>query len=199
MRVGLYRAVWTVVRLLARVLYRLEVRGAVPATGPLVLAANHEAALDAVILPQATRRPVRFLAKAELWRHRPVGWLLDTLGGIPVARGRGDLEAFRAACALLEAGDAVGIFPQGTVHGDRPWGRGAAKLALATGAALVPVRLVNTRRALSRRRIGLPKVRVLVGEAIPVERARPTVAAARELTERLQAAVEALGERRPVP
>ncbi len=196
MRVGLYRTVWTLVRALARVLYRLEVRGAVPASGPFVLAANHESALDAVFLPQATRRPVRFLAKEELWRRRPAAWLMDAFGGIPVSRGRGDFETFRRARELLEAGEAVGVFPQGAVHSpdDRPWGRGAAKLALATGAPLVPVRLVNTDRVLRGRRIGFSKIRVLVGEPIPVERAKPTVAAARELTERLRAAVAQLGE-----
>lgn len=187
------------VRALARVLYRLEVRGAVPATGPVVLVANHEAGLDAVVLPLATPRPVRFLAKEELWRRRPVAWLMDALGGIPVSRGRGDVQALRRTRELLEAGEIVGIFPQGTVRGERPWARGAAKLALATGAPLVPVRLVNTREALSRGRIGFPKVSILIGEPIPVERAKPTIAGARELTERLQAAVETLGLRRPVP
>jgi 1-acyl-sn-glycerol-3-phosphate acyltransferase len=186
--------VWTLVRALARVLYRIEVRGAVPASGPFVLAANHEAGLDAVILPLATRRPVHFMAKQELWRRRPIAWLMDALGGIPVSRGRGDVEALRRACSLLEAGEPVGVFPQGTtVRGDRPWRRGAAKLALATGAPLVPVLLVNTREAFSRGRIGFPKVRILIGEPIAVERAKPAVAAARELIERLREAVEALG------
>lgn len=194
MRVGVYRSVWALVRALARVLYRLDVRGTVPASGPFVLAANHEAGLDAVILPLATRRPVHFMAKAELWRRRPVAWLMDALGGIPVSRGRGDVEALRRARGLLEAGEPVGVFPQGTVRGERPWRRGAAKLALATGAPLVPVRLVNTREAFSRGRIGLPQVRILIGEPIAVERAQPTVAAAKELTERLQAAVAQLVE-----
>ena len=194
MRVGIYRAVWALVRALARVLYRLEVQGAVPASGPFVLAANHEAGLDAVILPLATRRPVHFMAKQELWRRRPIAWLMDALGGIPVSRGRGDVEALRRARSLLEAGQPVGVFPQGTVRGDRPWRRGAAKLALATGAPLVPVLLVNTRRAFSRGQIGFPKIRIVVGEPIPVERAKPAVAAARELTERLREAVAKLGE-----
>jgi hypothetical protein len=63
----------------------------------------------------------------------------------------------------------------------------------------VPVLLVNTRRAFSRGQIGFPKIRLIVGLPIPVEQAKPSVAAARELTEGLQAAVEALGQRRPVP
>jgi hypothetical protein len=56
----------------------------------------------------------------------------------------------------------------------------------------VPVRIVGSARAVSRGRIGFPRIRLVVGESIPVERVRPTVAAARALTEELRAAVEAL-------
>jgi 1-acyl-sn-glycerol-3-phosphate acyltransferase len=72
------------------------------------------------------------------------------------------------------------------------WSRGAARLALATGTPLVPVRIVGSALALSRRRVGLPRLRVLVGEPIPVARAEPTVASARDLTRELQARVDAL-------
>ena len=72
-----------------------------------------------------------------------------------------------------------------------PWTRGAARLALATGAPLVPVRIVGTKRALSKGRIGFPKIRLLVGEPIPVERAKPTVAAAKALTAELEKRVGA--------
>ena len=72
------------------------------------------------------------------------------------------------------------------------WTRGAARLALATGIPLVPVRIVGTARALSRRSIGFPRLRIVVGEPIPVEQAKPTVAAARDLTRELQARVDAL-------
>ena len=97
---------------------------------------------------------------------------------------------------VLDAGGAVAIFPEGTVRGG-VWSRGAARLALATGTQLVPVRIVGSALALSRGRVGLPRVRVLVGEPIAVERAQPTVVAARELTRELQARVDALLVARP--
>ena len=72
------------------------------------------------------------------------------------------------------------------------WTRGAARLALATGAPLVPVRIVGTRQALSQGRIRFSRIRLVVGDPIPVERAKPTVAAARALTAQLESRVSTL-------
>lgn len=180
-----------------RVLYRLEARGAgqIPATGPLIVVANHESLLDPFVLACAVPRELRFLAKAELWRHRPVAWAMNRLGGIPVERGRGDRSALHEAGLALAEGAAVAVFPQGAVRAPGPWYRGAARLALATGTPVVPVRLEGTAKALSRGHIGLPRIVVSIGAPVAVEPGPLTVAAARSLTEQLQAAVEAL---RPV-
>lgn len=175
---------------LARLAYRIEIVGRVP-PGPVIVAANHESLLDPLVLALAARQPLRFLAKVELWRYRPGGWLMDALGGVPITRDRRDLVSLGRAVDLLRAGESVALFPQGTVRGG-VWTRGAARLALVTGAPLVPVRIVGTRRALSRGRIGLPRVRVVVGEPIHVQRARPTVAAARALTLELERRVGGL-------
>lgn len=191
MRLGLYRATHAVVRTLARVLYRLELSGATLPPGPVVLAANHESVLDAFLLPLVTRRPVHFLAKVELWRFRPVAAAMDAYGAVPVDRGRGDRDALARAAVVLREGGIVGIFPQGTVYGGG-WQRGAAKLALVSGAPLVPVRIAGSGRALARGRFGFPRIRITVGEAIEVDARKPTIAAARELTERLRDAVGAL-------
>ncbi len=177
-----------------RLLYRLQVEGAerLPPRGSLIVVANHESVLDAVVLGAALERELRFLTKAELWRIPLLGRVLDALGGIAVERGRGDLAALARARDALEAGEAVALFPQGFVRTEGPWQRGAARLALATGAPLVPVRLVGTAHALARGRIGLPRLRVVVGAPIAVAPGPATVAAARELTERVRAAVDAL-------
>jgi 1-acyl-sn-glycerol-3-phosphate acyltransferase len=190
LRVGLYRAIWVAVRVLARLLYRIEIVGGIP-PGACIVAANHESVLDPPLLALVTRRPLRFLAKEELWNNRPSAWLMEVLGAVPVARGREGYVAIDRAEDLIRAGEPVAIFPEGTVDGG-VWTRGAARLALATGAPLVPVRIVGTGQALSRGRIGLPKIRIVVGEPIPVELARPTVAAARVLTRILQDRVEQL-------
>ena len=157
----------------------------------MIVAANHESLLDPPLLALAADQPLHFLAKVELWRYRPGAWLMDALGGIPIRRDRRDLVSVGRAEELLRAGESVALFPEGTVQGGT-WTRGAARLALRTGTPIVPVRIVGTKRALSRGRIGFPKIRIVVGEPIPVEATKPTVAAARALTDSLEAAVRTL-------
>lgn len=179
-------------RELLRALLRIELAGAehVPSSGGVVLAANHESLMDPFVLGVATKRPIHFMAKAELFSHPPLARAMRAFGAFPIERGGGDRLAISEAASLLRAGEIVGIFPQGTskLDRDRRWHRGAARLVLATGATLVPVRLENTRGIL---RPGLPKVRIVVAPPIRVEAARPTVAAARALTERLEVAIAA--------
>ncbi len=179
---------------LVRAMYRLEVVGAerLPITGPVVFAPNHDSLLDGIVLGAAISRELRFLAKAELWQSRLLGWMLDGLGAIGITRGCGDHLALARMRQALNAGQAVAIFPQGAVRGDRVWHRGAARMALVTGAPLVPVRLVGTARALSRDRIGFPRLRVIFGEPIKVMREQEEPIAATKLTERLRIAVESL-------
>jgi 1-acyl-sn-glycerol-3-phosphate acyltransferase len=179
---------------LVRALYRVEVVGAerIPAVGQAVIAGNHDSVLDGIVLGAAVDRDLCFLGKAELWRFRPLAWALDGIGAVPVERGRGDIEALARTRRALEEGRLVAIFPQGSVRGDRRWRRGAARLALATGAPIVPVRLVGTARALSRGRIGFPRVRVVFGEPILVAALPDDPDAATALTERLRLAVESL-------
>ncbi|TKB67111.1 MAG: 1-acyl-sn-glycerol-3-phosphate acyltransferase [Nitrospira sp.] len=179
---------------LVRALYRLDVVGAdhLPAAGAMVIAPNHESVLDGIVLGAAISRELRFLGKAELWQSRLLGWVLDGLGAVGIKRGHGDHLALARMRQALEAGQAVAIFPQGAIYGDRVWHRGAARMALVTGAPLVPVRLVGTARAFSRGRIGFPRLRVIIGEPIAVVRALEEPAAATKLTERLRTAVESL-------
>ena len=177
---------------LARRLYRVRSTGAerMPAVGPAILVANHESMFDPWLLALATPRPVHYMAKSELWKIPPLRWALEGFGAFPVERGAGDGAAMSRAATLLRAGEVIGVFPQGTSKQlpGRVFHRGAARLALATGAPIVPVRLVGTR--------GFPHpgrrpTAVHVGEPIVVEPAKPTVAAARELTARIAQALEA--------
>lgn len=179
---------------LIRAMYRLEVIGSdrLPVTGPVVIAPNHDSVLDGIVLGAAISRELRFLAKAELWQSRLLGWVLDGLGAVEIKRGDGDHLALARMRQALDAGQAIAIFPQGTVRGESVWHRGAARLALVTGAPLVPVRLIGTAQALSRGRIGFPRLRIIFGEPIEVARGQEEPVAATKLTERLRAAVESL-------
>lgn len=197
---GLYSRLRAAAEWVCRRLYRVEVEGSeyVPTEGGALLAANHESSIDPALVALTTERPISFLARAELWQPG-LRRLLDALGGIPVRRGRGDRSAIRRAANTIEAGHLVGIFPQGTIlgFGKRRYRRGAARLALATGAPLVPVRLVGTAAAFSvlPPRLGFPKLRVCVGEPIRVRRQRPTRALVDELTAELERAIAALEPR----
>lgn len=114
-----------------RAVYRLEVVGAdcLPALGPAVVAPNHASVLDGIVLGAAISRELRFVAKAELWQSRLPAWVLDGLDAIRIKRGCSDHLALAQVRQALDAGQAVSIFPQGAVCGDRVWHRGAARTA----------------------------------------------------------------------
>jgi len=173
---------------LLRRVYRVEVVNAerIPASGPVILAANHESIWDPFILGVVTPREIHYMAKSELFSPAPLGWAMRSLNAFPVERGGGDREAMSEAGRLLAAGAVLGIFPQGTSKPEKQigWHRGAARLALATGAPLVPVRLSGT-KPLPRR----AHIRLVVGEPIAVEVGRPTIAAAKSLTDQVEQAV----------
>lgn len=196
------RPVYTIVERILRPLltfvYRVQITGRehVPATGPCVLAANHVSVMDGFFLGLSVTRQVRFMAKAELHRVPIVKQILEGAGAFPVERGADAGRAIAAGVKLLEEGAVVGVFPEGTSLPDRKAGyrRGAARLALATGAPLVPVALIGTHLTLEPRthRIRLPQVRIVIGEPLRVERQEVTEEVATALTVRLQAAIESL-------
>ncbi|MBX6377028.1 MAG: 1-acyl-sn-glycerol-3-phosphate acyltransferase [Clostridia bacterium] len=139
-----YVVLRAIARLLFRLVYRWRVEGLehVPRDGPLLVCANHTSYLDPPAVACALPRPVRFIAKAELFRVPGLGALMRWFGAIPVRRGTADRAAIRRALAALAAGEVVCIFPQGTRvrHGAtvrvQP---GAALLAVRSGAPVLPV------------------------------------------------------------
>ncbi|WP_226351174.1 MULTISPECIES: 1-acyl-sn-glycerol-3-phosphate acyltransferase [unclassified Pseudonocardia] len=143
---------------LVRLVWRPRVRGAdrIPATGPVILAANHRAAVDTAFIPLVAPRKVAFLGKAEYFtgrglRGRLMAAFLGALGYIPVdrANARAGLAALAAGREVLERGGAFGIYPEGTRSLDGKLHRGhtgVASLALSTGAVVVPVGLIGTER-----------------------------------------------------
>lgn len=192
-----YRVVRAVLTPVLRAIWRVRIVGVgrIP-PGPCVLAPNHDSLSDPFFVGAAVPRPLRFLAKAELFRF-PLGPVVRSLGAIPVRRGEGDRAAIASAVAAARAGSTVVIHPQGTVLGevDRPWRRGAARVAMEAGVPLVPVALVHTERVLRpvRVRVGFPSVAVLVGEPIAVgPPGEPDEERAAALTERVRLAVEEL-------
>jgi glycerol-3-phosphate O-acyltransferase / dihydroxyacetone phosphate acyltransferase len=143
--VWLLPAFSAVSRTALKLFYRLTLSGEPVPGGPVLLVANHpNSLLDPAMVAAVARRPVRFLAKAPLFGHPAIGWLVKGSGAIPVYRAQDDTgstvqnqDTFRAVWAALGEGAAVGIFPEGTSHSGPslvPLKTGAARIAL--GAAL---------------------------------------------------------------
>jgi 1-acyl-sn-glycerol-3-phosphate acyltransferase len=126
--------------------------------GPAVLASNHVSYLDPIMLGWVTerhRRVPRFLAKQELFDRRLLGWLMRRVKQVPVDRYGDRASSLRVAAQRLRAGDYVVVFPEGTISTSFVPAEprtGAARLALDSGAPLVPVALWGGQRILTKRR-----------------------------------------------
>jgi 1-acyl-sn-glycerol-3-phosphate acyltransferase len=178
---------------------QIKGRGRIPIRGGCIVVANHESPIDPFVLGLACHRTIRFMAKRELFGSPVVRFFLWAFGTIPIERGGADQKALASARDLVERGALVGMFPQGTClpYRHRPFKRGAARLALETGVPVVPIALVNTEKVLppTRRKIGLTRVRILIGEPIRVARAEVTREAADRLTRQIEQTIADL--RRP--
>lgn len=156
----------------------------VPESGPVIFAANHRSFLDPFVIATIARRPLYYVAKRELFSQRLVAWFLNSLGAFPVDRGTGDAEMVATAKAILARGDAVLIFPEGTRTRPGALGRpkrGVGRLALETGAPVVPVAVIGTESIRKGWRIRPQKVRIRVGAPVTfprTERASAPLAAA---------------------
>ena len=130
------------------------------------------------------RRPLYYVAKQELFRHRLIGWYLNSMGAFPVNRGAADADMLETAHAILNRGDCVLIFPEGTRTRPGALGRpkrGLGRLALETGAPIVPVAVIGTEAVRKGWRIRPHKVRIRVGRPLTfpkVESPSPQLAAA---------------------
>ena len=147
----LYACVRAVAGVVLRVWFRPRVSGAehIPRAGAAIIVANHKSFLDAFFIGLAAPRPVRFMAKAEIFRG-PLRPILLRLGAFPIRRGEADHAAFETCLELLRDGELVVVFPEGTRVDDadalaRPH-HGAARLALAGGVPIVPGAIAGTQR-----------------------------------------------------
>lgn len=155
-----------VLRLIVRAIVRLKIEGdltAVPREGPLIIAANHASSADPVLigafLNSAINRPLNWLGKRELMEFGLTGWAFRRAGIHPVDRNAADLEAFRSAMRILEAGQVLAVFPEGTRSHDgslQTVREGVGMLALRSGATVLPVAVVDSDRMWPRGRL-LPR------------------------------------------
>jgi 1-acyl-sn-glycerol-3-phosphate acyltransferase len=153
-----------------RIFAHLEAEGAekLPARGGVILAANHLSNYDVFPLQFVLRRPIFFMGKEELYRNPAMDWMLRQLGSFPVYRGEHDDWAMRHAQSVLEHGQVLGMFPEGSRNrgkGLRTAKSGVARLALASKTPIVPTALHGP-QYMFRHFPGRTAVRVRFGDMI---------------------------------
>ena len=199
-----YAAIRVLLTPVALTLYRTRATGVgnVPAAGPFILAPNHFSNMDHFFCCVYLRRQIRFMSKSQFFGNNPVlSYLFRVSGHFPVRRGHHDEEAFVTAHSILARGGAVGIYAEGGRSRTGGLGEprpGIGRLALESGAPVVPVAIHGSSSVRQWRRGRFPRVRVSYGEPLRFER-RPgpdraaQMAAARQIFDRVRSLYDDLG------
>ena len=140
-----YRVIYTIFVHPVRVLFRIHVVNPekMPTNGGCIICANHTSMLDVLILSAGLRRQIRYMAKKELFSVPLLKQLITVLGAYPVNRGSADVSSIKRTISMLNDGELIGIFPQGTRHpgenpAETPVKSGVGMIAWHTKATIVP-------------------------------------------------------------
>jgi len=167
----------------------------VPEAGQAIVAPNHFSFLDHFFVAVYLRRKVNFMAKSQLFKP-PMQFIYRHGGVFPVRRGFRDEEAFETAHTVLARGDIVLMYPEGGRSRSGELGEakpGLGRLALESGAPVVPVAIVGTQKARNWKRLSFPKVTVLYGDPVRFEKVEdPTREQQQEAAELVFERVKAL-------
>ena len=199
-----YRIVRDILVAFGRIYFRATYEGLehVPAGGPFILAANHRSNVDFFLAAGVARRRIRYMGKEELWKSRLLGGFISALGAFPVHRGKADREAMRRCIRILEQGEPLVVFPEGTRRTGpaiEDLHDGTAYMAMRTGVPIIPTAVGGTERAMAKGQI-FPrpvKVHILIGPPIlppdrPEDGRRPSRRSLKELTDVLQGEMQRL-------
>jgi 1-acyl-sn-glycerol-3-phosphate acyltransferase len=148
-----WKSLQAVARPLTNLLFDLKVYGQrnVPATGGVLLVSNHQSYLDPMLLGVHLKRPLNYIAKSELFKHRLGGWFLrSVLNSFPVRQGAGDVGAIKETIRRLEEGHLLNIYPEGsrTSNGQiAPLQKGVALIIRRAKKPVIPVAIVGSYEA----------------------------------------------------
>jgi 1-acyl-sn-glycerol-3-phosphate acyltransferase len=200
---AVYRLLRVLVHLINRAYWRVEVEGAdsVPLAGPVILAPVHRSFMDFFVVSEVTKRKIFYMTKEEMWKSPLLGSFLDSVGAFPVHRDGADRLALERAQDVLERGDVLILFPEGTRRAGpvvEDLHEGAAFLAARTGAPIVPIGIGGTAEAMPKgsKFVRPVKVHIVVGPPIPAPersaRGRVPRTQVHALTQRLSAELQCL-------
>lgn len=149
------RIIWTVLRGFYRLVYRIKVEGTenIPKEGAFIICGNHIDFIKVPVIVLFAPRKVNFIAKIELFKNPFLKRLGELFDVIPVKRGKQDVDAMKKSLKVLNNGEGLGLFPEGTTRGLEKGVKvknGAAFMALRTGKPIVPVGVEVTKRPFSK-------------------------------------------------
>lgn len=196
-----YRTAWWILNGIGRGWLRTTVEGVekIQTDRPFILAPSHRSNIDFLLVAIARKQRMRFLAKDTLWRPG-VGRLWSALGGIPVARGTADREALRSCQSVIEHGEPLVIFPEGTRQAGptiQPLYDGPAFVQARTGAPIIPMGIGGSEAAMPKGSKGIKRVpiHIVIGDPLPapvVAGAKAKRAAIRDRTAELHTVLQRL-------
>jgi 1-acyl-sn-glycerol-3-phosphate acyltransferase len=172
----------------------------IPKNEPFLLCPIHRSNIDTPLAAAVTRRRMRFMGKDSLWKFAPIGWILSTLGAFPVTRGSADREALKRCIAVLQAGEPLVLFPEGTRQSGpvvQPLFDGAAYVAVKAGVPIIPVGIGGSEGVMPKgsKMIYPRKCTVVVGEPIRAqldEEGRVPRSAVKDITAQLSTELQRL-------
>ncbi len=199
----LYGFVRALIEIFCRLYFRIEIHGRehIPRRGAFIVAPVHRSYLDTPVLGSMTTRRMRYMGAEKMWTNKALGWFLTAVGGFPVHRGSADREALKAGLAVLERGEPLVMFPEGTRQEGpivQEMFDGPAYVSARAGVPILPVGLGGTEAAMpkGKRFIRPVKMAIVIGEPIapppPKESGSVPRSAVRALTEQLGDAIQGL-------
>ena len=198
-----YRFIRAVVEAFARVVFALTMEGTehIPARGPFVLAPVHRSNIDFALVALVTNRRMRYMGKDSIFKFRFLNPFFFALGAFPVHRGAADREALRLSIAVIETGQPLVMFPEGTRQSGpivQELFDGTAYVAAKAGVQIVPVGIGGSEAAMPKgsKFIHATKIVLVVGEPldppVPREGGGTSRRAVKELTDQLRSELQKL-------
>ncbi|MDQ3106621.1 MAG: 1-acyl-sn-glycerol-3-phosphate acyltransferase [Actinomycetota bacterium] len=198
----LYFVVRNAIVIFCRLVWRVTIDGRehIPATGPFILSPVHRSNIDTPLVATCSRRRVHYMGKQEMWKFKISAAFFTAMGGIPVNRGATDRDAMRKSIEVLQAGEPLVIFPEGTRRSGpvvEEIFEGAAYVSTKTGAPIIPVGIGGSEPAMPKgaKFIKPVKCHLIIGPPLhpePGEVGKAPRRAVRELNARLQAELQRL-------
>jgi len=149
-----------------KIFFRIKVKGKnnLPDEGPVILMSNHISAYDPPLLVAIFSRPVRFMAKKELFENPFMRFVLFLADAFPVDRSKNDITAVKKALSVLKDQEVLGLFPEGTRRAEGKLGNpklGSVMLAIKSGAPIVPIGIKNIKKE--------GRITINIGEAFSMD------------------------------